>query len=108
VALWVWIVVVAGVALIIWLLIALIGTPARRRAAQREKAETLRREAEQKLASAARREVAAKREAELAEREREDAEHAIAQAAAVDPDLADLSSDGTRPDEVDRITEPRA
>jgi hypothetical protein len=86
VAVWVWIVIAAGIVLAIWLLVALIGTPARRRKAQREQAERLRREAEEKLASAARREVAAKHEATAAERDREAAEQAIAQADALDPD----------------------
>jgi flagellar biosynthesis/type III secretory pathway M-ring protein FliF/YscJ len=102
VGLWVWILVVAGVALFIWLLVVLIGAPARRRAAQRDKAEKLRREAEEKLASAARREVAAKREAALAEREREAAEQAMERADVFDPDLPEAPSDGAEPDELDQ------
>jgi uncharacterized protein HemX len=88
-AFWVWIVVAAGVALAIWVLVRVIGTPARRRAAQRENAERLRQEAEEKLASAARREVTARHETELARREREAAERTIQHADAVDPDLPD-------------------
>jgi flagellar biosynthesis/type III secretory pathway M-ring protein FliF/YscJ len=86
---WVWIVVVAGVLLAIWLLFVVIGTPARRRAAQREEATELRREATEKLASAAQREAAAAQEAATAERERGAAERAMEQADAVDPDLPD-------------------
>ena len=93
VAVWVWIIIAAGIVLAIWLLVALIGTPARRRKAQREEAERLRHEAEEKLASAARREVAAKQQATAAEREREAAEQAIAHADALDPDLPDSRSD---------------
>jgi flagellar biosynthesis/type III secretory pathway M-ring protein FliF/YscJ len=88
-ALWVWIVVVAGVALLVWLLFALIGTPERRRAARREKAAELRREAEEKLASAARREVTARQESTAADRERQSAERALEEANAVDPDAAE-------------------
>jgi hypothetical protein len=92
VAFWVWILIAAGVALIIWLLFVLIGTPARRRAAQREKAAQLRGEAEEKLASAARREATAKQEAAVARLERQDAERAIQESVAVDPDAPDLAS----------------
>jgi len=92
VALWVWIVVVAGVALLVWLLTAVIGTPARRRAAQREKAEELRRAAEEKLASAARREVNARQESAAAESERQAAERALREADAVDPDAAEAAT----------------
>jgi flagellar biosynthesis/type III secretory pathway M-ring protein FliF/YscJ len=93
VAPWVWIVIVAGVVLAIWLFVVVTGTPARRRKAKREQAERLRREAEEKLASSARRQVAAKQEAAAAEREREAAEQAIAHADALDPDLPDSRSD---------------
>jgi len=95
-SLWVWIAVAAGVALAVWLLVAVIGTPARRRARQREQAEKLRQEAEEKLASAARREVAAEQEAETARRERGAAERAMQQADAVDPDLPDVPSETAR------------
>lgn len=88
-ALWVWIVIAAGVALLIWLLFALIGTPGRRRAAQREKAAELRREAEEKLASAARREVSARQQSAAANRERQAAERALEEAHAVEPDAAE-------------------
>jgi hypothetical protein len=98
VVLWVWIVIVAGVALFIWLLFALIGTPSRRRAAQREKAEELRREAEEKLASAARREVAARQETAAADRERQAAERAMEEADAVDPDAAITPTTARRED----------
>ena len=87
-ALWVWIVVVAGVALLIWLLFALVGTPGRRRAARREKAAELRRQAEEKLASAARREVTVRQESAAANRERQAADRAMEEAEAVDPDAA--------------------
>jgi flagellar biosynthesis/type III secretory pathway M-ring protein FliF/YscJ len=90
VAPWVWIVIVAGVVLAIWLFVVVIGTPARRRKAKREQAERL---SEEKLASSARREVAAKQEAAAAERERETAEQAIAQADALDPDVPDSRSE---------------
>jgi flagellar biosynthesis/type III secretory pathway M-ring protein FliF/YscJ len=93
VAVWVWIIIAAGIVLVIWLLVALIGTPARRRKAQREEAERLRHEAEEKLASAARREVAAKQQATAAEREREAAEQAIAQADVLDPDPPKAASE---------------
>src|SRR4051794_2540201 len=86
-SLWVWIAVVAGVALLIWLVVALVGTPKRRRAAQREKAAELRREAEEKLTSAAQREVVVNQEEAAARREREAAEQAMRHADAVDPDL---------------------
>jgi hypothetical protein len=92
VALWVWIVVVAGVALLIWLLFALVGTPGRRRAARREKAAELRREAEEKLASAARREVTVRQESAAADRERQAAERAMEEADAVDPDAAQTAT----------------
>ncbi len=85
-SLWVWIVVVAGVTLFAWLLVVVIGTPGRRRAAQRERAAELRRQAEEKLASAARREVSASREEAAARRERESAQRALREAEAVDPD----------------------
>ena len=91
-AFWVWIVIVAGVALLIWLLFVLIGTPGRRRAAQREKAAELRREAEEKLASAARREVVARQESDAAQRERTAAETALEQADVVDPDAPPTST----------------
>jgi len=90
-SLWVWIAVVAGIALCIWLVAALVGTPKRRRAAQRENA-GLRREAEEQLASAARREVAASQEEATARREREAAEQAMRHAEAVDPDLPESPS----------------
>jgi flagellar biosynthesis/type III secretory pathway M-ring protein FliF/YscJ len=86
---WVWIVVAAGVLLAVWLLIVAIGTPGRRRAAQREKAAELRQEADEKLSSAAQREAAAAQHAAAAERDRLAAEHARDQADAVDPDLPD-------------------
>jgi uncharacterized protein HemX len=97
VALWVWIVVAAGVGLVIWLLFVVVGTPARRRAAQREKAERLRQEAEEKLASAARREVTATQETKAARREREVAERAIQRADAVDPDLPEAPTPSGEP-----------
>jgi type II secretory pathway component PulM len=101
VAFWVWIVIAMGVALIIWLLFVVVGTPARRRAAQREKAAELRSEAEAKLASAARREATAKQEAAVARLERQDAERAIQESVAVDPDAPDVasSSDGELADD---------
>jgi flagellar biosynthesis/type III secretory pathway M-ring protein FliF/YscJ len=86
---WVWIIVAAGVVLVVWLAFVAIGTPGRRRAAQREEAAELRREAEEKLASAAQREVTAAQEAAAAERERGAAERAMEQADVVDPDLPD-------------------
>jgi hypothetical protein len=89
---WVWIAVVAGVLLAGWLLVVLVGTPARRRAAKREQAAELRGEAEQKLASAARREAAVRQEQAAAERDRIAAEHAMEQADAVDPDLPETPS----------------
>jgi heme exporter protein D len=104
VSFWVWIAVIAGLALFIWLVVALIGTPKRRRAAQREKAAELRREAEEKLASAARREVTAKQETTAARHEREAAEQAMLQAEAIDPELPDSpsSTKGAAADERDR------
>jgi peptidoglycan/LPS O-acetylase OafA/YrhL len=92
VALWVWIVVVAGLALLVWLLFALVGTPGRRRAARREKAGELRRAAEEKLVSAARREVTARQESAAADRERQAAERAMEEADAVDPDATQTSN----------------
>lgn len=92
---WVWIIVAAGALLAIWLLFVAIGTPARRRAAQSEKAAELRQEAEEKLASAAQREAAASRETAAAQRERTAAEHAMEQADAVDPDLPDAPPSST-------------
>jgi flagellar biosynthesis/type III secretory pathway M-ring protein FliF/YscJ len=89
---WVWIVVVSGVLLAIWLFVVLIGTPARRRAAKREKAAELRQQAEEKLASAARREVAAEQETTAASRDRLAAEHAMDQADVIDPDLPDTAT----------------
>jgi hypothetical protein len=91
-SLWVWIAVVAGIVLSIWLVVALVGTPKRRRAAQREKAAQLRREAEEKLALAARREVVASQEEAGARREREAAEQALRHAERVDPDLPESPS----------------
>jgi hypothetical protein len=77
---------VAGVLLLIGLLIV-IGAPAGRRALQREKADQLREEAEEKLIAAARREAAARTEEATAHRERLAAEQAMKQADAIDPDL---------------------
>jgi hypothetical protein len=54
-SLWVWVVIVVGVALALLLALVVIGTPTRRLEARREKADELRREAEEKLASASRR-----------------------------------------------------
>jgi flagellar biosynthesis/type III secretory pathway M-ring protein FliF/YscJ len=92
VASWVWVAVVAGVLLAVALLVFMIGTPARRRAAKRDEAAELRDEAGEKLASAARREAAASQEEAAARRDRLAAEHAMSQADAVDPDLPDAPS----------------
>jgi flagellar biosynthesis/type III secretory pathway M-ring protein FliF/YscJ len=94
---WVWIIVAAGVLLAIWLLFVVVGTPARRRARQREQAAELRQEANEKLASAAQREAAAAQEATAAERERGAAERAMEQADVVDPDLPDAPPSSTTP-----------
>jgi predicted helicase len=61
--------------------------PGRRRAAKREQAGHLRREAEEKLRSAAGREAAARQEQAAAERERLAAQNQLEQADAVDPEL---------------------
>jgi flagellar biosynthesis/type III secretory pathway M-ring protein FliF/YscJ len=89
---WAWVAVVAGVLVAVALLVFLIGTPARRRAAKRDEAAELREEAEEKLASAARSEAAASQEEAAARRDRLAAEHAMNQADAVDPDLPDAPS----------------
>jgi flagellar biosynthesis/type III secretory pathway M-ring protein FliF/YscJ len=104
VAWWVWVAVVAGVLVAVALLVFLIGTPARRRAAKRDQAAELREEAEEKLASAARREAAATKEEAGARRDRLAAEHAMNQADDIDPDLPDESS--TADAAGGRVTEP--
>jgi hypothetical protein len=85
--LWVWVALIGGAVVALSLLFFVVGTPARRRAARREQAEQLRREAEQKLRSAAGREAAARQEHAVAARERVDAQSQFEEADAVDPDL---------------------
>jgi len=92
---WVWVAVIAG-ALVALLLFFVVGTPSRRRAAQREQAQRLRQEAEEKLRSAATRDAAARQEQEAAERERLAAQEQLKEADAVDPDHPAQAS---RPDE---------
>ena len=90
--LWVWVAVIAGVVVALFLLFLTVGTPARRRAAKREEADRLRREAEEKLRSAAGSEAAAREEQAAAERERLAAQAQLEEADAVDPDLPDDAS----------------
>ena len=94
--LWVWVAVIAGVVVALFLLFLTVGTPARRRAAKREEAEQLRREAEEKLRSAAGREAAARVEEATAERERLAAQSKLEEADAVDPDLPAETSSADR------------
>ena len=91
---WVWAIIIGGAVLAVVLLVSLIGTPARRREANRRKANELRQEADERLASAATREAAARQEEAAAERDRVAADHAIREADAVDPDLPDAYPSG--------------
>jgi hypothetical protein len=88
---WAWIVIAAGVVLAIWLLVVVIGTPARRRKAKRKQAERLRREAEE--TSHRPRAVRSRHSRRQLQRNvNARPQQAIAQADALDPDLPDSRS----------------
>ena len=85
--LWVWVAVIAGVVFALLLLFLTVGSPGRRRAAQREEAQRLRQAAEEKLRAAASRDAAARQEQAAAERERIAAQEQLNRADTLDPDL---------------------
>ena len=92
-----WVVVIAGVLVALLLLFFMIGTPGRRRAAKRERANQLRQEAEEQLNAAVLREATARQEQAAAERERLAAKQKLNEADAVDPDLVtDVANLGPR------------
>jgi len=101
---WLWVVIIAGVLVALALLLVLVGTPARRRAAKRDAAQQLRNEAEEKLRSAAGREAAAKQEQAVAERERIAGERQLEEADVIDPDIP--TEAGTRGRVRPRSAEP--